>query len=55
MFCSVCGKISNAQFFVVEEYNCGYRALSDAEIFDKYKDLVRFEVDSIFQKYVELS
>lgn len=55
MYCSICGKISNAQFLVVEEYNCGYRALSDTEILEKYKNLVRFEVDCIFQKYVELS
>lgn len=56
--CKQCGKIENVKFGITEKCEVGgkkvHRALSDNEIFEKYSDLERIEVDSIFQKYVPL-
>lgn len=51
-YCIVCGKIGNTEFFETEKVNGGYKMLTDAEIYDKYKNIERFEIESIFQKYV---
>lgn len=51
-YCTICGKIGNIEFFEAEKVNGGYRMLMDTEIYDKYKNVIKFEVESIFQKYV---
>ena len=54
-YCKICGKIRNINFFEVEITEDGYyRVLDTDEIFDKYKDLEKFYVDDIWQKYVVL-
>ena len=45
-YCRICGKIDDVIFL----WN-----MSDEEIFEKYKDLDQFEVDSIWQKFVPVS
>lgn len=54
-YCSICGKIYDVKFFETEKSEYGYRVLDDDEVFKKYKDLERFYVDSIWDKYVILS
>ena len=51
-YCTIWGKIGNIEFFETEKVNGGYRMLTDTEIYNKYKDIIRFEIESIFQKYV---
>lgn len=51
-YCIVCGKIGNIEFLESEKVNGGYRILTDDEIYDKYKNIERFEIESIFQKNV---
>ena len=51
-YCIVCGKIGNIEFFEAEKISGGYRKLTDAEIYDKYKNIERIEIESIYQKYV---
>lgn len=51
-YCTICGKIGNIEFFETEKVNGGYRMLTNAEIYNKYKNIIKFEIESIFQKYV---
>ncbi len=51
-YCTICGKIGDMEFFESEKVNGGYRMLTDVEVYDKYKNMERFEIESIFQKYV---
>ena len=51
-YCTICGKIGNIEFFETEKVNGGYRMLTDTEIYNKYKDVIRSKIESIFQKYV---
>lgn len=54
-YCGICGKINNLQFFECVPQNGLQRMLQDDEILEKYKDLPKFEVDSIWEKYVPIS
>lgn len=45
-YCKICGKVDNVFFL----WN-----MSNNEIFEKYKDLVQIEVDSIWEKFVPIS
>ena len=40
--CKICGKIGDLHFF-------------EDEVFEKYKDLEKIEIESVFQKYVPIS
>ena len=54
-YCKICGKIGDVKF--MELIRCGnntYRKLHDTEIFEKYKDLVQIEVDSLWQKFIPI-
>lgn len=51
-YCTICGKIGNIEFFETEKVNGGYRMLTDTEIYNKYKNIIKFEIESVFQKYV---
>ena len=55
-YCTICGKIGNIEFFETEKVDTGYgkayRMLTDTEIYDKYKNIVKFEIEFVFQKYV---
>ena len=44
-YCKICGKIDNVFFL----WN-----MSDDEILEKYKNLEQFEVDSIWQKFIQI-
>ena len=53
---NVCGKIGDLHFFETEKREDGiYRQLDYDEIFEKYKDLEKIEVEDIFQKYIPIS
>lgn len=55
-YCVICGKIDDVKFFETTKLNEHfYRQLKDKEIFDKYKELEQFYVDSIWNKYVGLN
>lgn len=54
-YCTICGKIGNIEFFETEKVNGGYRMLTDTEIYNKYKNIIKFEIESVFQKYVVIS
>lgn len=54
-YCKICGKIDDVNFFETEKSEYGYRVLDDDEVFEKYKDLEKFYVDSIWDKYVVIS
>ena len=55
-YCKICGKIGNINFFETERTENGYfRILDNDEVFEKYKDLERFYIDDVWQKYVVLN
>ena len=51
-YCTICGKISDVQFFETVRVEQGYRMLNSDEVYQKYKDLPKFTVDSVWDKYV---
>lgn len=54
-YCEICGKINNLKFFETEKIENGhYRNLSKEEVYEKYKDLERFSVENIWQKYISI-
>lgn len=54
-YCKICGKIGDFEIFELEEFENGlFRILDHDEVFEKYKDLEKFYVDDIWQKYVIL-
>lgn len=55
-YCTVCGKIKNIKFSITDpvyrnNYTC-YRMLTDAEIYEKYKNLPQFEITNLWQDKV---
>lgn len=55
-YCKLCGKIYDVRFFEVERTNeRSYRILNFKDVFEKYKELEQFHVDSIWDKYVGLN
>ena len=53
--CKICGKINDLHFFESERCEDGMqRMLDDDEVFEKYKDLEKIEIESVFQKYVPI-
>ena len=54
-YCKICGKIGDVNFFeMIPCGNAAYRKLNDVQIFEKYKDLVQIEVDSLWNKYIPI-
>ena len=54
--CKFCGKIYDIYFFESGQCEDGMqRMLDDDEVFEKYKDLEKIEIESVFQKYVPIS
>lgn len=51
-YCSICGKIDDVKVFDFVRISGGYRVLSEDEVLEKYKDLKKFEVESVFQKCI---
>ena len=44
------------KFFETEKTDKGfYRMLDNDEVFEKYKDLERIEIDDVFQKFVPVT
>ena len=54
-YCTRCGKIHNIHFFETVPCECGRRLQNRNEIDERYKNLIRIEVDNIFQKHVNIS
>lgn len=55
-YCKICGKIDDIKFFEAKKLeNNKYLVLEDEEIFNKYKDLEKFYVNSLLNKYVILN
>ena len=53
--CKFCGKIYDIKFFESERCEDGMqRMLDDDEVLEKYKDLEKIEIESVFQKYVPI-
>lgn len=54
-YCKICGKIGDLQLFETELYRDGiWRLLDYDEIFEKYKDLEKYYIEDIWQKYVPI-
>lgn len=54
--CRICGKINDLHFFEGEKTDDGYyRSLDTDEVFEKYKDLEKYYIEDIWQKYVPIS
>ena len=54
--CKICGNINDLYFFECERCEDGMRRMLDTdEVFEKYKDLEKIEIESVFQKYVPIS
>ena len=54
-YCKICGKIGDLYFFDTEPYKDGMcRMLDYDEIFEKYKDLEKIEIEDVWQKYVPI-
>ena len=51
-YCTICGKINDMQFFETVRVEQGYRMLDSDEVYQKYKDLPQFMVNSVWDKYV---
>ena len=57
-YCKICGKIGNWSFHETEPLEDNphvYRALTDEEIYEKYKHLERIPVNDLWQKYVPIT
>ena len=55
-YCKLCGKIQDVKMFETKkspESSCSV-VMKDDEIFDKYKELEKFQVKTIFAKYISL-
>ena len=50
IYCKVCGKIKNVYFFEFD----GSILMADDKIYKKYDNLKRFNVDSVWQKYISV-
>ena len=51
--CKICGKIGDLHFYETEIIEQGYHRILDIdEVFEKYKDLEKIEIGSVFQKYI---
>ena len=54
--CRICGKINDLHFFETERTDDGYhRSLDSDEVFKKFKDLEKYYIEDIWQKYVPVS
>lgn len=54
--CKICGKIDDLHFFECEKTEEGlYRQLDYDEVFEKFKDLEKYYIEDIWQKYVPVS
>ena len=51
-FCGICGKINNVHFGEVKMRGGKTMLLWDEEVLEMYKDLPKFEVESIWEKYL---
>lgn len=52
-YCILCGKIQTINHINTVKTEEGYsRFLTDEEIFEQYKDVPKFQIESIWQKYV---
>lgn len=55
-YCSICGKIYDVKFFETKRLENGkYLVLTNEEVFEKYKYLEKFYVNSVWDKYVGLN
>ena len=55
-YCKICGKIGDLHFFEVEPYGDGtWRQLDYDEVYEKYKDLEKIEIEDVFQKYIPIN
>ena len=55
-YCKICGKIGDLHFFECEKREDGlYRQLDCDEVFHKYGNLEKIEVEDIWQKYVPIN
>lgn len=55
-YCKICGKISDLKFYETERIENGmFRVLDHDEVLKKYKDLERFYIDSIWDKFIVLN
>lgn len=54
-YCHICGKVYNVSMCVEENENGMRTLLSDAEVFEKYKNLEHVKVDNIWNKYIPIS
>ena len=54
-YCKYCGKIYDIKFSEKERTDDNlFRILDSDEVLEKYKDLKRFEINDLFQKYVPM-
>ena len=51
--CTICGKIGNLNVCETERVPGGYRLLTNNEFYEKYNGIIKFEINSISQKYVD--
>lgn len=55
-YCKFCGKMGNLHFFESEKREDGlYRQLNYDEVYEKYKDLEKIDIENIWQKYVPIN
>lgn len=55
-YCKICGKIGDLHFFEAEKREDGlYRQLDYDEVYEKYNNLEKIEVEDIFQRYIPIS
>lgn len=60
-YCTICGKLDSSQYHdTIKEWNSSfnqyvYRALSNEEKLEKYKDLPYIKINNLLQKYIPLT
>lgn len=56
-YCKICGKINDVKLFetIKSERGNYYVQLSSDEVYEKYKNLEKVHISSIWQKYVTVS
>lgn len=55
-YCKICGKIGDIHLFETEPYRDGmWKMLDYDEVYEKYKDLEKIEIEDIFQRYIPIN
>lgn len=53
-YCTVCGKVHDVELYSVNKFNGYYVAFTENELYEKYSELPKLKISSIFNKYISV-